>query len=503
MSEEKQNVVILQDPSDTERPRRWTMRRYLRGIVFGKWWVIGATVIGGVAGYLGTRFILNDMRESVSSSFSYQDIALTSDNQGGGTFVDGTRFNYAGLVSLDTLRSVKETKEEYAPIDLEKLSNSISISMESYEDPNTKATVYATPNRYTITARLSPFKNQALARSFLTDLIETTNVTAKNAVNRHEIDATLPANFDVLSFGDQIALLSSQRTRIRTEITKLADVFTLNGVVDAKGTLLRTLSTDFEYGFDYLGIDIFDYLKDSLDVNFWVNYTPETIDTVITRYTETADGYKERMRQDIIAANTKQAKIDEMVASSGGIILSDSQFATLIAQYEQDIVDIELRRNEYLKELLDMGYTVDTFKADPTEANLDTITLSPGEGTVGHLVSIREGTASEETKQWAKGCDAFRAAIQDIRTLLVDENEGYAGKVTSAYRYLYNTQRSSVTYYNANIIVVSGSIPAALGLVAGAAVFFLISSLILAAVYINRIDPIVDKTLPEKKKEEK
>lgn len=499
MSEEKQNVVILQDPLENERPRRWTMRRYLKGIVFGKWWILGFSVVGAVAGYLGTRFLLNNMRESVSSTFSYQNIALTSDGRGGGTFVDGTRFDYASLVSLATLNEVKNSDTKYGAIDLAALSNSISISIESYEDPQTNATVYVTPNKFTITAKLAPFKDQALARSFVGDIIETVNVKAQAAVNQHEINTSLPESFSVLSFADQISLLATQRATIRSEIDALVTTFTANGVVDASGTLLRTVSTNFEYAFDYLGIDYFDYLKDSLDVNFWVNYTPETLATVISRYTETADGYKERMRQDIITAKTKQAKIDELVASSGGIVISDSQYADLIASYTKDIVDIELRRNDYIKELKDMGYDTETFKNDPTEANLATIVLLPGQGTLSRLLSIQAGTADEETKKWAEGCAEFRKSIEEVRNNLSGE-EGHAEVVNKSYRYLYNTQRANVTYYNANTIVVGGSIPNALGAVAGLVVFFLVSSLILAAVYINRIDPIID--LPKKKEEE-
>ena len=498
MEEQNKNVIILQDESQNNRPHRWTFRRYLKGIPFGKWWIIGSTAVLGLAGYLGTRFLLNNLRSNVSSTFSYNNIALISDNNGGGSFVDGTRFNYASLISADTLKGVKESDPAFASVNLEKLNQSISISMESYADKNTGETVYITPNRFTITAKFAAFGADSVARSFMNRLIETTNDNAKAAVARHEINTSVPANFAELSFIDQINHLEVQRGIINAEIDSLIGTFTGNGIINETGTRLTTYKTDFQNAFNYLGVDYFTYLKDSLEVNKWVNFTDDTLDVVISRYTETADGYIERMRLDLSTANTKQKAIDDMISASGGMIISGSEFAALIAQYQADIVDIELKRADYLKELKDLGYTVDTFKANPTEENLATIVLSGSSGTLNKLMAIKSGTADAETKKWGANCAKFAEEINVLKGSIVGENS-YSSSTTAAYRYLYNTQRSSVNYYTANVVAVSGAISPWIGLAAGLVIGFLASSLITAAVYINKIDPIVDEA--EKKKE--
>jgi len=493
MEEPNKNVIILQDEPMNNRPRRWTFRRYLKGIPFGKWWIIGSTAVLALAGYLGTRFLLNNLRSNVSSTFSYNNIALVSDNRGGGAFVDGARFDYASLISTETLKSVKDSDPSFASVNLEKLSQSITISMESYTDKNTGETVYVTPNRFTIAAKLAAFGSEPVARNFMNRLIETTNDNAKAAVARHEINTSVPANFSELSFIDQINHLEVQRGIIKDEIEGLIDSFTGNGIISETGTRLTTYKTDFQNAFNYLGVDYFTYLEDSLEVNKWVNFTDDTLSVVISRYTETADGYIERMRLDLSTAKTKQKAIDDMISASGGMIISGSEFAALIAQYQADIVDIELKRADYLKELKDLGYTVDTFKADPTEENLATIVLSGSSGTLNKLMAIKNGTADAETKEWGANCAAFAEEINVLKASIIGENS-YSSSTTAAYRYLYNTQRSNVNYYTANVVAVSGAISPWIGLAAGLVIGFLASSLIVAAVYINKIDPIVDET---------
>ena len=54
MSQEKEELVEI-----VEEPRKWTFQNYLKGIGKYKWWVIGATVVGAVAGYLGFKLVLN------------------------------------------------------------------------------------------------------------------------------------------------------------------------------------------------------------------------------------------------------------------------------------------------------------------------------------------------------------------------------------------------------------------------------------------------------------
>ncbi|MCR5348587.1 MAG: hypothetical protein K6E59_03150 [Bacilli bacterium] len=501
MAQGKQNLVIVDEPEEN-KPSRWTFHRYLKGIAFGKWWIIGATVLLAVGGYLGTKFLINRLTQNVSASFSYENIAMGSDGQGGGTFADGSRFKYTSLVSPDTIAAVQSSKQDYASLKTTQIVDNIGIAVSTYEDKDTGATVYELPNRFTITIKLSAFGDGTYAKQFLTDLIETANVKAQEAVAKHETDVSVPANFAELAFTNQLNLLSERRAAVQNELSGLIATFTENGVINESGTLLRSLNTDFNYAFDYYGVDIFTYLSDSLLYNRWVNYAEDALDEVIHRFADTADAYKERMRADIIDIATKQKKVDELIAAAGGMIVTDSQYAQLIAAYEQDIVDAQVRRNGYLKELKDMGYEVETFRANPTEANLDTIVLSSATGTLSRLVAIKNGTADADTLVWAEGCANFRASVLEILATLGGA-EGYAKKVDNAYKYLYATQRSSVTYYNANVIVVSGTIPNIIGPIAGAVLGFVISSFICTAVFINKIDPIIDEKIPEKKKEEK
>ena len=69
MSQEQNKVVILQSQEEQRKPSKWSFKRYGKGILFGKWAILASVVVMGVGGYLGFRFVLNPLREKVTSSF--------------------------------------------------------------------------------------------------------------------------------------------------------------------------------------------------------------------------------------------------------------------------------------------------------------------------------------------------------------------------------------------------------------------------------------------------
>ena len=79
--------------------------------------------------------------------------------------------------------------------------------------------------------------------------------------------------------------------------------------------------------------------------------------------------------------------------------------------------------------------------------------------------------------------------------------EGAIEDVSSAMRYLYTNSLSTVSYYDADVVKFSGHMNNAIGIAAGAVIGFVVSSFVVAAVYINKIDP-TEQALADKEKEE-
>ena len=496
MAEDKPNVVILQDDNGVKPVRRYTWRRYGKGIAFGKWWILGATLVGALAGYLGTRFLLNPMRQTASARFSYENTAINLDDKGGGTYVDGTTFRYASLISESNLKAVKEADKRFSGLDLDKVSNSLKITIATYTDATTGAKIFETPNRFTISAARNDFPSSEVARAFLAAVIETANTKALAAVDKHIVTDVIPNSFGELSFSSQLSLLTSQKNKILDELNGLSSKFTANAIIDETGSPLSSFISDFQYSFLPQGVDVFVSLNNSLKANNWFNFSEEGLKSSISYLEDTAKGYIEKMRTDLIDEKAKQQFVDSLKSSSG-FIVTDSEYAALIAQNEMQIQEIIERRNTYLTNLEYYGYFIDKFKNEPTEENIGTIVLTGTEGTLVRLKAIDAGTADEATKTWAKGCQAFAGEINKLKESLVGE-DGYAKKTGDAYHYLYHALRSDVTYYDAGHVTLSAGISPWLTAIVGAVLFFVASSLICWTVYVNKIDPVIDEKEPKK-----
>ena len=492
MSEENKNVVLLQS-GDEKKPSRWSFRRYGKGIAFGKWWVIGTTAVVAAVGFLGTRFILNPMRESVSSSFSYENIAIEKKSNGDLVYLDGTRFSYANLVTRANLQAVKDSDPKFAAVNVDSLLDTIQISVPKEETPSTGPTIY------TITARLSPLKDLTLARQYLGAVIESANKKATEIALKQGVDDVFPATFDKLAYKDQIDVVAKQKTLIADELAKLGEQFPSNAAVDASGTTLAKLTSDFNYAFMADGVDAVTALQDSYRANHWAKYSDETIDSVIAQMEETAKGYIERLRNGVEEIAVKQAAIDDFKASSS-YATTDSEYIRTINKYTTEIAALKEERVDYLRELEFFGYDVDEFRATPTYEKIATIALSNPEGSLLRLKAIKDGTADAATLAWGASSKAFASKINAVKSLMTGE-EGAIEDVSSAMRYLYTNSLSTVSYYDADVVKFSGHMNNAIGIAAGAVIGFVVSSFVVAAVYINKIDP-TEQALADKEKEE-
>lgn len=492
MNEEKQNIVLLQS-GDERKASRWSFRRYGKGIAYGKWWVLGASVLMAVAGYLGIEFGLNRMRGAVNSSFSYENLALTTSN-GSLAYLDGTPFAYPSIVSRESLEAAKASDAKFASINVDSLLDSINITIKAQEDG------YSGPTVYVLSSSLSSAGNVSLARSYFSALIEAPNTKAMGIAANQKVSDLIPDNFASLTFEDRISILSEQKSAINKALSSLTNRFPSTAAINKEGTLLEKFASDVKYALMPDGSDVIEGLEDSYRANHWAAFTDATIDKTIAKMEETAEGYIERLRDGVNEITVKQAVLDDFYSSANPVIMNDSSFTATIAEYTRRITDLKTKRVDYLRELEFYGYTVDEFRANPTLQKIDTIVLSSPTGSLNRLKSIKAGTADAATVAWGEGCAAFATKIDTIKELLVGE-EGVDKQVNGATHYLYANNYSTVTYYDASVVKVSGTMTPLIGAAAGLVLGFLVSSLVAAGVYIGKIDPTA-QAIADKEKEE-
>ena len=129
MAEEKKQEQLVVEEEYIEEPSKWTFLKYIKSIAHFKWWVIGFTLFGALAGFLGFRFILNPITKKLSATYTY-NLAGNYIDDDTIRFIDGTLFNPYEVTSKENLENVKASNEKYASVDIDKLvsDNVIRIS---------------------------------------------------------------------------------------------------------------------------------------------------------------------------------------------------------------------------------------------------------------------------------------------------------------------------------------------------------------------------------------
>jgi hypothetical protein len=472
----KQVLVIQNDDDEDNTPHRWTWAKYGHQINVYKWWVLGITVVCIVAGYLVVHFGVNPSKETVTSQFGYNNIALTSDGNGGGSYVDGTTFDYHNIISSSNIKAVKEAnKTEFGSVDTDGLiEKGISIALD--QTTNTAGdVVISSPNTYTITATMKYFGSQNTAKDFINALIEIPNTTAQEAVTTNKATNAFLSTFDSQEYEDQLSVLRSQYNIL---LSRLNTVQAVGGsestVINASGLTIAQEINIFKENYIYSGNSIFDYLDGQLLAHQFVSYT------------HTADGRADKISALEAQADASIARIKETFnyqsiyeeqlnnLKTNGQIVTNSQYAEQIAALNDKVTSLKLERQTISTSLKKYGYSVpDTLTKD----NVSSIVLDPSaDGKIQHL-------QNPETDNWETKCTEFSNTINKYKTLLSGDDMDIAN---SAYQYVYKNKKNTVTYSYAGIINASGHVSGLIGVAVGLLVGFLGSSLICAAIGISK-----------------
>ncbi|MDE5856579.1 MAG: hypothetical protein K2H06_05990, partial [Anaeroplasmataceae bacterium] len=118
-------------------------KKIIASIVFGIVTIVSLVLI---------LFVYNPLKVNYEAEFNYNWIGIENNK-----YANGVVFNYHDIISLESLKKVKDSNVNYQNIDVEHLAESIKIEVEE--------------DRYLVKASGLYFKNDAQAKSFLEDLI--------------------------------------------------------------------------------------------------------------------------------------------------------------------------------------------------------------------------------------------------------------------------------------------------------------------------------------------
>ena len=483
-----EETVIIEE----EKESQFTFRNMGKSIVKFKWWIIGASVVGMVGGYLAFRLGLNYTREKLTSSFSY-DINVNPKNLVVNDkttkadlaneplyYSDGSLFSFTEVVSKARLNAVQEAnKDAFGSINIDKMARKggIQITRTSYTDPSSGQEVFEYPARYTLTATRSYFKSEQQGKDFINALINYELAVAETSNSNYEVENFLSDN-NASSYGLYVSNLNKQYNVIKDCYSSLIEDFATSSVADKEGSTLNKVNTTFlaAYGF---GTKI-DKLEGDLYTKHLVDYAHETEASL----RQQADAYKENIRNNLLRLQDYQKSIDDLTKTSiidnGG-----SNLTTEIIRLNKIVLEIRDLNTFYTKEIINLGYTVpDVISLD----NVNTIAYA-GDGAKGVIQSFKAGTA-----EWKGECDAFALSLAETAGKLKNDRIT-AGDV---YGYVNNKYNNQVNFYTPGIAKLQGHLSNVIGLAVGLVLGFVLSTVVCTFVYVSR----KEKAETEEQKEE-
>ncbi len=481
MEETNKNLPVVEN--------QFNFRNIGKAINKFKWFILGATVVGGVAGYLIFSKGVNPGRERMVSSFEFninakpkiaEGVTIKQEEMATQTLYlsDSSIFSYTDVVSKERLNAVKEKNpQEFGKINTDKMAENggISISRASYTDQTTGRVVFEYPARYTLSASKSYFANEKQAKSFIDALLNYQLEVAKTANDNYEIMDYLSGN-DNSSYGLFVNNLKSEYDAIDKCFETLIKDFDYSSRGNSNGDTLNKLYSSFISSYEYGASNLILQYEGDLYHNHLVDYHTVTVESL----TSQAEAYKENLRNNLIDLKSLEVALEKLITVKiNNLEGNTSVIEKEIIKTNEEILKIKEIDAKYIKEIINLGYTV---PSEVTLENIDQIIYEPT--NEGVIQSMTAGEAS-----WKKQCDDFKIALNEVSTRLQADR-----KTTSdVYGFVNNQYRNQVNYFTSGVAKMEGHVSSVIGLAVGAVGLFLISTLVFTLVYIAKKDKFEKK----------
>ena len=474
MSEEKKEIV------ETAEPKKWTFLNYIKGVARYKWWVIGFTVFGVLAGFLGFKFVLSPATTKLTATYTYE-LAGEYENLDTVRLVDGSSFNPFTVTSESVLNAVKEANPEtYAKVDVKKIvkKNGISISKDvETVGQKENEVAYVT---YTMSASASLFPSQAVGQQFIYDVITYPAKISAAAADNYSVEECFTSNFGELLFKRQIDQMAEQYKAISDTYKQLGKDFDKSSVADENGSKIYDLENKFESNYSASSLKSFsDELYSQLFSRHYVNYVEGHEEEKIAEIRALCKGYLITLQDKIAEKDALEKQVEQLKWNYINLTDKTSEYLDQITELTEQITIVKADIQGIERELENHGYRkiadewVD--KSAPDGSDTSSPTDLGWDGCTINCLMKKEAA-------WAQGSKDFATTITSYKTKL-DADKNIA---SAAFRYCYKAYHSNVYILGSGFVRVKGSISSSIGAVVGLLAFYAASSFIVAAVYIYK-----------------
>ena len=395
------------------------------GDIFKKIWhakiTLGVSfVVILVLGVFGIHYLYTKPNQIYTGSVTYQFKGSTE-----GLYPNGTTFDYRTMIEPEQLEAIKNSKEEYANIDIDKMleNNAISVSLLTGQatNENGETVTVDLPNYVSIQCSASYFDNETQAKNFLKDVLDAPSNLANSLYDAIDFESNLTLANVSLTYEDQIDYLILQRDLVIENYEELSSVFGRNAYTDknSTSTITQTL-TSIKSFFTTNNLSSLQTLATN------EQYVKSAQEGEINQLTNELNRLVADYNSNLNQINNLQTEWDKITNSGSTIISSPNDFLTAI--YELTTANSKLYdRIETLSQKL--GYTLSTSSSK--------LVLNKNEG---------EQTYKEATPE-------FKTQLNTITTNLTT----YTEQLQSTTEYLY-TNYAKPIYTLTSVVEISGGL---------------------------------------------
>lgn len=395
------------------------------GDIFKKIWhakiTLGVSfVIILVLGVFGIHYLYTKPNQIYTGSVTYQFKGSTE-----GLYPNGTTFDYRTMIEPEQLEAIKNSKEEYANIDIDKMleKNALSVSLLTGQTTNENGETVTVdlPNYVSIQCSASYFDNETQAKNFLKDVLDAPNNLANSLYEAIDFEPNLTLAHVSLTYEDQIDYLILQRDLVIENYEELSSVFGRNAYTDknSTSTITQTL-TSIKSFFTTNNLSSLQTLATN------EQYVKSAQEGEITQLTNELNRLVHEYNSNLNQINNLQTEWDKITNSGSKIISSPNDFLTAI--YELTTANSKLYdRIETLSQKL--GYTLSNSSGK--------LVLNKNEG---------EQTYKEAT-------ESFKTQLNTITTNLTT----YTEQLQLTTEYLY-TNYAKPIYTLTSVVEISGGL---------------------------------------------
>jgi hypothetical protein len=463
IAENGKEVIVVQTTAQPDASQRMTFVKLGHSIRVAKYYILGATALCTLIGFLAVRYAINPSRETLSTTFTYllPLTSVTTKSEDGSTsttnyyYLDGTEFAYSDLIGYTNLSAIISSATDengnllYQGLNADSLVNQKKILISKGSDAFT----------FTITATASAVGGSTLGTSFLTAIADSAVTKATVALDDYSIEDFLTTAYGTKDFDLDVSILGKQYTAISDSYDALTTTFSPD--LSIAGTPLKTYVSNFKNRYYYTdAMTTLTQYKNLLTNNKYVRYSgEEERQSKIAQFQAQGESDK-----SILVADNK--KYDEYATYFANFpiaaIPTNDDLATEYAKISEALRSLNEERRWLASDLVSLGYEVsDDYQTITYYTGSDTTKY----GKIQHLQNPNEGS-------WKVGCDNFSAQLEAAKKSLLSDVASH----NYVYHAAYKANQDSVTYTTP--VTSAGHVSSALGAFAGLLGGFVVSVLV-------------------------